>query len=135
MTAPKPTAPAPDSSPTATPELAYFVEGMDCASCVQKVEAVMARLPGAAGVKTSFTRQTLKLRLDETQTPRDTVERNLRALGYVPTPLTTSAPTSAREAEHGDHNHAGHDHAGHDHTGHTHEHHGDKAGGAAAHRA
>ena len=131
MTAPKPTAPAPDSSPTATPELAYFVEGMDCASCVQKVEAVMARLPGAADVKTSFTRQTLKLRLDETQTPRDTVERNLRALGYVPTPLTTSAPTSAREAEHGDHNHAGHDHAGHDHTGHTHEHPGHKAGGAA----
>ena len=51
MTAPKPTAPAPDISPTATPELAYFVEGMDCASCVHKVEAVMARLPGAAGAR------------------------------------------------------------------------------------
>lgn len=123
MTAPKPAAPVPDSS-TPAPELAYFVEGMDCASCVQKVEAVMARLPGAAGVKTSFTRQTLKLRLDETQTPRETVERNLRALGYVPTPLATNAPTPAREPEHGDH-----DHAGHDHTGHSHEDGGEQNGG------
>jgi len=66
--------------------LEYFVDGMDCASCVQKVERMVATLPGAAEVKTSFTKQTLQLTLDETQTPRRTLEVNLRSLGYTPSP-------------------------------------------------
>lgn len=64
--------------------LTYFVDGMDCASCVAKVERMIDTLPGTEEVRTSFTRQTLKLRLDEGQTPRETLEKNLRALGYKP---------------------------------------------------
>jgi Cd2+/Zn2+-exporting ATPase len=91
--------------------LTYFVDGMDCASCVQKVERMVDRLPGAQEVRASFNRQTLELRLDEARTPRTELERGLRSLGYVPTlqaPAALSAP-------------AGHPHAAHDHAGHVHQ--------------
>ena len=64
--------------------LEYFVEGMDCANCVRKVERMVATLPGAAEVKTSFNKQTLELRLDEQRTPRTQLEANLKSLGYAP---------------------------------------------------
>ncbi|MFW8626859.1 heavy metal translocating P-type ATPase [Deinococcus sp. ME38] len=73
----------PFSAPPA-PVLTYRVEGMDCAHCVQKVERLVGTLPGTAAVSTSFTRQTLRLELDESRTPRQTLEGHLRALGYVP---------------------------------------------------
>ncbi len=65
-------------------ELRYVVEGMDCASCVQKVERAVAQLPGAQDVQSNFSTQVLRLRLDEHQTPRAVLEGQLRALGYVP---------------------------------------------------
>ncbi len=105
-------------SRTGETSLTYFVDGMDCASCVQKVERMVATLPGTAEVKTSFTKQTLTLALDEAQTPRATIERNLKSLGYTPSLLDapTSAPapsavsTSAAAADH-DHDAPGHTHA------------------------
>jgi len=86
---------------------------MDCASCVQKVERMVATLPGTADVKTSFSKQTLELDLDEAQTVRSTLEGNLKALGYTPSLLK-----GADHAAHGAHDHAGHDHGEH---GHVHE--------------
>jgi Zn2+/Cd2+-exporting ATPase len=86
------------------PQLDYFVDGMDCAACVQKVERMVATLPGAAEVRTSFNKQTLSLTLDEALTPRSTLETNLRSLGYAPSVL--GEPTSTTHADH-----AGHDHA------------------------
>ncbi|ABF44185.1 Heavy metal translocating P-type ATPase (plasmid) [Deinococcus geothermalis DSM 11300] len=71
-------------SPAVFPELRYHVGGMDCASCVQKVERAVSRLPGTCDVQSSFTTQTLRLRLDERQTSRAALEEQLRALGYVP---------------------------------------------------
>ncbi|MPY68026.1 cadmium-translocating P-type ATPase [Deinococcus sp. SDU3-2] len=98
-------------------QLEYFVDGMDCASCVQKVEHMVATLPGTGEVKTSFNRQTLALALDETQTGRDRLERNLKALGYTPS-LLAPKPSAAGD-------HAGHDH---DHAGHGHVHEAPKPG-------
>ncbi|WP_420593895.1 heavy metal translocating P-type ATPase [Deinococcus sp.] len=84
---------ASDANPLSQPvELSYVVEGMDCANCVQKVERAIGHLPGTAQVKTSFARQTLALQLDESQTPRQTLERQLRALGYLPTLQAPSLP-------------------------------------------
>ncbi len=106
--------------------LTYFVDGMDCASCVQKVERMIATLPGTAEVKTSFSKQTLTLALDETQTPRATIERNLKLLGYTPSlipapsPAVPGAVTPSRAAPDHDHSAPGHDHD-HDAPGHTHE--------------
>ena len=79
--------------------LEYFVENMDCASCVQKVERMVNTLPGAAQVNTSFTRQTLRLTLDEEQTSREVLEKNLRSMGYAPTVLTKAPAPSATALE------------------------------------
>ncbi|MBZ9714977.1 heavy metal translocating P-type ATPase [Deinococcus multiflagellatus] len=99
-----------DPSVHNAPSLTYFVEGMDCASCVQKVERMVAGLPGTGEVSTSFTRQTLSLQLNEAQTPRRTLEGHLRSLGYQPALLSA-----------GPHPAAAGDHAGHPH-GHSHDH-------------
>ncbi|GGL99471.1 heavy metal translocating P-type ATPase [Deinococcus aerophilus] len=96
----------PSAGPSAA-VLTYFVDGMDCANCVQKVERMVDRLPGAQEVRASFNRQTLEVSLDEAQTPRTELEKGLRSLGYVPT-LQVPAVLTA-------------DHAGHDHAGHVHE--------------
>ena len=108
--------------------LTYFVDGMDCATCVQKVEQMVNRLPGAGAVKTSFTRQTLKLELDETQTTRTLLEKNLRALGYTPSLLETAQSAQSKAAlnprahdDHVGHDHAAEPHDAEDHAGHVHE--------------
>ena len=103
--------------------MTYFVDGMDCANCVQKVEQMVSRLPGTGEVKTSFTRQTLTLSLDESQTPRSTLERNLKSLGYTPSLLEgRAADTQATAAAHAhDHTHSHDDHPHADH-GHAHVH-------------
>ncbi len=108
--------PSPSPTPDAAP-LLYFVDGMDCASCVQKVEQMVSRLPGTTAVKTSFTKQTLRLELDESQTPRAVLEKNLLALGYAPS-IQEPAPGRIASAGHG---RPEHDHEGHDHAGHVHE--------------
>ena len=73
---------------TASPSpLEYFVESMDCATCVRKVEGMVGGLPGATDIRASFSKQTLQLTLDETQTPRSTLENNMKAMGYAPSSL------------------------------------------------
>ncbi|MFC4638388.1 heavy metal translocating P-type ATPase [Deinococcus hohokamensis] len=91
--------------PQGAERLIYFVDGMDCASCVGKVERMMDTLPGTAEVKTSFNKQTLELHLDETQTPRAVLERHLKALGYAPSlimpKVTVQVPQEHTRPEHG----------------------------------
>ena len=92
--------------------LTYFVDGMDCASCVAKVQKMIDYLPGTGGVRTSFTKQTLTLELDETQTSRATLEKNLHQLGYVPSLVSGgSMPAQDQRDEEHHHDHASHDHA------------------------
>ncbi|THF69188.1 cadmium-translocating P-type ATPase [Deinococcus sp. Arct2-2] len=77
------TAPAPASG-TALTRLDYFVEGMDCPTCVRKIEGALERTPGAANASTNLTKQSLTLTLDESQTPRAALEKTLRSLGHEP---------------------------------------------------
>ncbi|CAM3448160.1 Lead, cadmium, zinc and mercury-transporting ATPase [Deinococcus saxicola] len=109
---------SPSAPPTGNaPPLIYLVDGMDCASCVQKVEQMVDRLPGTADVKTSFAKQTLRLQLDEGQTSRSVLEKNLRSLGYTPSLLETVQSAQSKAAldtsdpsGHGEEDHAGHVH-------------------------
>ncbi|WP_022802544.1 heavy metal translocating P-type ATPase [Deinococcus ficus] len=78
---------APPTTPIRLTELDYFVEGMDCPTCVRKIEGALERTPGATNAKTNLTRQTLTLTLDETQTPRAALEKTLRSLGHEPRQL------------------------------------------------
>ncbi len=62
--------------------LRYKVAGMDCPSCVSKVETALRRVPGVADIGLNYHSQILKLTLDETTTSRSTVEGTIRGLGY-----------------------------------------------------
>lgn len=67
------------------PELCYRVEGMDCADCANKIESLIRKTPGASNPQVVFATQLLRLNLDESFTPRQQLEADLRALGYEPT--------------------------------------------------
>ncbi|MFN8510118.1 MAG: heavy metal translocating P-type ATPase [Deinococcaceae bacterium] len=68
---------------TEKPPLRYFIGGMDCAHCAHKVEAHLGALPGTRAVRVTFSTETLELDLDETKTPKSTVEEHIKALGYT----------------------------------------------------
>ena len=108
-----------------TPQaLTYFVAGLDCANCVAKVERMVGTLPGTEGVRTSFTRQTLTLELDEHQTSRATLEKNLKALGYTPSllrPVRVATAPAHPAPDPAGQDHARPDPVDHEHAGHTHE--------------
>ncbi|MGQ9369259.1 heavy metal translocating P-type ATPase [Azospirillum sp. ST 5-10] len=72
----------PAAATAGTPSLRYKVSGMDCPSCVAKVETALRRLPGAEDVSLSYQSQILRLRLDETATPREILESTIRRLGF-----------------------------------------------------
>jgi Zn2+/Cd2+-exporting ATPase len=128
MSQPNPNNPTPNLS-----ELRYNVDGMDCADCARKIETVISRTPGASDGKVNFTAQTLALTLDETHTPRATLERNIRALGYEAKLKTDGSSNPAHgEAGHEHHeDHDGHDHAAHDKADHSKE--ADAGHGEAGH--
>ncbi|GIW35606.1 heavy metal translocating P-type ATPase [Meiothermus sp.] len=77
------------------PELCYLVEGMDCADCANKIEALVNKTPGASNPRMAFTTQILKLNLDESVTSKENLEAKIRSLGYKPT-LRVSAPHGAQ---------------------------------------
>lgn len=72
--------------------LCYYVEGMDCASCAQKIKNAVELLPGAQKVSVHFAAQSLVVNLDEQKTPRSRLERDLSSLGYTVRPHGTPAP-------------------------------------------
>ncbi|GGO33386.1 heavy metal translocating P-type ATPase [Deinococcus humi] len=90
-----------EPGPAATSALRYFVNNMDCADCAAKVQGVVSRLPGVGESNVNFTTQVLSLTLDETRTPRATLEQALRSIGYPPeqqadASVTPGAPRPAR---------------------------------------
>ncbi|MBP0495794.1 heavy metal translocating P-type ATPase [Pararoseomonas indoligenes] len=125
-----------DAPAAASPEFAWHVDGMDCASCVAKVEGAVKRLPGVSDVAVNLMAERLTLRLEPGQTDPAAVEHTISAIGYTPRPLPASsiakvAPHAADDEaghDYAAHDHAGHDHGDHDHAGHDHGH-----GGAFGH--
>jgi len=115
--------------------VSWRVEGMDCASCVAKVEGAVKRLPGVSDVAVNLMAERLTLRLEPGRTAPASIERAISAIGYAARPLPSDAHagTALRHPadNDADHGHADHDHAGHDHAGHDHDDHGH--GGAFGH--
>jgi Cd2+/Zn2+-exporting ATPase len=107
--------------------LSWKVGGMDCANCAATIRGAVERLPGVSDVKLSVMSETLTLALDETQTPREAIEKRVASLGYSTAAIAAKAvPVQAAETscgcchDHGEahsdtHAHGDHDHAGHDH--------------------
>ena len=118
----------------------WRVRGMDCPSCVAKLEKAVSRVPGVEEVSVNLMAEALTARLGPGANPASIV-RAVESLGYKASPQTRPAPAALLDHDHGPgcthghdhaHHHAApddaHDHAdtghpGHDHAGgHVHAH-------------
>lgn len=67
----------------------YHIEGMDCASCVGKIETALARMPGVIDVQVNFATEKLELTLaPDATTQRSDVEKTIKRLGFGITDYT-----------------------------------------------
>lgn len=71
------------AAPALPEALRYRIEGMDCPSCAGKIETGLRQFGGASDVRVNYQSQTLALRLDEAETPRQAVEERVRSLGFT----------------------------------------------------
>lgn len=61
----------------------YHIEGMDCASCVGKIETALARMPSIIDVQVNFATEKLELTLaPDATTQRSDVEKTIKRLGF-----------------------------------------------------
>jgi Cd2+/Zn2+-exporting ATPase len=114
----------------------WKVRGMDCASCVAKVEKAVSRLPGIDDIQVNLMAETLTARLGPSADPMAVVNA-VGALGYTATlrqanrraePTTDDGHAGHDHSSHDHSDHSGHDHSGHDHSGHDHSGHDHGAG-------
>ncbi|ENO89969.1 heavy metal translocating P-type ATPase [Thauera linaloolentis] len=65
------------------PNVAMRVEGMDCASCVSKIETALARMPGVSCIRLNFAAETLELALaPDSATAVGDIEKVIGGLGF-----------------------------------------------------
>ena len=74
-----------------TKTLKLRIEGMDCGSCAIKVENAMKRLPGVSDISVSYGQETLTLSLNEDRGSLQSIERQVRSLGFTPVLPTGTA--------------------------------------------
>lgn len=61
----------------------YRIEGMDCASCVRKIETALARIPGVSDIQLNFATEKLELTLaSDSETQLNDVEKIIKRLGF-----------------------------------------------------
>ena len=87
----------------------YRIEGMDCASCVGKIETALARMPGVFDIRLNFATEKLELTLanDAATQPSD-IEKTIKSLGFgiassdpIEDPTAVAAPSDkATPAQH-----------------------------------
>lgn len=88
----------PGQRTTATPLsdeiLEWRVEGMDCPSCLSKIENAVTRLPGVSDVSVSMATERLRLRLAPGGATPETVERATAAVGHPAHRLASKRPVA-----------------------------------------
>ena len=61
----------------------YRIEGMDCASCVGKIETALSRMPGVSDIQLNFATESLELTLAPNAATQATdIEKTIRGLGF-----------------------------------------------------
>ncbi len=80
-------------------EVALYLEGVHCASCVWLVERVPLAVPGAVRAELDVTRAVARLSWDPTRTTLSAIARCLDQLGYRPHPYRGRRADEARRAE------------------------------------
>lgn len=105
----------------------FRIEGMDCASCVRKIETAVKRDDAVTGASVSLSAERMTLELKKGGDPTGAVQA-VRKLGYrVEEGKAVAKPHDHKhERDHGhehhdhDHDHEGRNHSSHDHAGHSH---------------
>ena len=101
----------------------YRIGGIDCASCVSKIETAVNRLPGVQEAGVSLASGTLTV-LPGADFSKAAVEKQVKALGYSIAPADGKPVAKAAQDRHDhaghDHDHADHDHGGADASEHSH---------------
>ncbi len=97
----------------------WRVSGMDCPSCVAKIEKAVSRVAGVQEVSVNLMAETLTARLGTGGDPAQ-VARAVEALGYAVVPQTQPAAAVSRTPVH-NHDHS-HDHGEAETAGHVHAH-------------
>ncbi len=73
----------------------YHIEGMDCASCVGKIETALARMPDVSDIQLNFTTEKLTLTLAPNgSTQFSDVEKTIKRLGFGISAMTNQATAS-----------------------------------------
>lgn len=80
-------------------EVALYLEGVHCASCVWLVERLPLAVPGAVRAELDVTRALARLTWDPTRTTLSALARCLDQLGYRPHPYRGRRADDARRAE------------------------------------
>lgn len=80
-------------------EIALYLEGVHCASCVWLVERMPMAVPGAIQAELDVTRALARLTWDPRATALSTLARTLDQLGYRPHPYRGRRADEARRAE------------------------------------
>ena len=88
-----------DRSEEAGEHLGFRVEGMDCASCVGKIETALGRLDGLSDVQVNFASETLILRREphSRATTRD-IAKKIRSLGFDCLLYTSPSPRDRQKS-------------------------------------
>jgi Co/Zn/Cd efflux system component/copper chaperone CopZ len=73
----------------------YRVTGMDCPSCVAKIEGTARKLPGVTTVEVSLASQEMTISVDDAARYLPEVERSIEALGYEIARLGEKAKTDS----------------------------------------
>ena len=70
------------TSPTLTTELTLPIEGMTCASCVNRIERYLRRTPGVAAATVNLATEAATVRFDPAQVDREVLVGAIEAAGY-----------------------------------------------------
>ncbi|MDE0490832.1 heavy metal translocating P-type ATPase [Psychrobacter sp. A3] len=79
----------------------YHIEGMDCASCVGKIETALARMPDISDVQLNFATEKLTLTLaPDGETQFSDIEKTIKRLGFGISAITdqSTAANSSRQS-------------------------------------
>ena len=78
----------------------YHIKGMDCASCVGKIETALARLPGVSDIQLNYATEKLELTLaPDAKTKSHDIEKTIKRLGFDISDSTQSKSTTDRESD------------------------------------